>query len=175
MGLTLYPPLHKLLCRTDLVAADLAPGIFRYADLEAPDRVRDPVECDILTPSELRDGAQIDKQKTFGLIDEAFDGLFNLGLGGRLSAWKTSHQGTGQASSRRMVGSADRNVPNARIADEEPVWQIAFFVDDPNGRIEKWEAAIAGGARARRMRKDQCPRKQLMLCRRKRLVSRDQP
>src|ERR1700722_12082164 len=43
MGLTLYPSLHEFLCRTDLVAADLAPGTFRYADLEASDRVRDPV------------------------------------------------------------------------------------------------------------------------------------
>ena len=73
VGLTLYPSLHEFLCRTDLVAADLAPGIFRYADLETSDRVRDPVECDILAPRELRDGAQIDKQKSFGFIDEAFD------------------------------------------------------------------------------------------------------
>jgi hypothetical protein len=44
-----------------------------YADLEASHRIGDPVECDVLAPRELGDGAQIDKQKSFGFIDEAFD------------------------------------------------------------------------------------------------------
>lgn len=55
-----------------------------------------------------------------------------------------------------MVGFTNRNVSNARIADEKPVWQIAFFVDDPNNRIEEWQAAVSRGTGAREMRKDQC-------------------
>ncbi len=64
---------------------------------------------------------------------------------------------------------------NARIANQKPVGQIAFLVDDPDDRIEEWEAAVAGRARPRGMRKDQCSGEQLMLCCRKCLVARDQP
>jgi hypothetical protein len=156
-------------------SAELILSIFRYADLEASDRVRDPVECDILAPRELRDGAQIDKQKSFGFIDETFNGFFNFRFGRGLSARKTSHQWTNQASSRGMVGFTDRNVPNARIADEKPVGEIAFLVDDPDDGIEERQAPLTGGARPRGMWKDQCSGEQLMLCRRKRLVARDQP
>jgi hypothetical protein len=36
-----------------------------------------------------------------------------------------------------VVGFTDRNVPNARIADEKPIGEIAFFIDDPDDGIEE--------------------------------------
>ena len=73
-----------------------------------------------------------------------------------------------------MVRLGDRNVTDARIADEKPVGKIAFLVDDPDDGVEKALPLGAGGPDARRMRKNQCAREKLMFWLGERFVPDDQ-
>ncbi len=73
-----------------------------------------------------------------------------------------------------MVGPTDRNVPSARIIDQEPVGKVSFLIHDPNDSVEIGLTTFAGRTSPCRMGKDQRTGKQLMFGRRKSLAARYQ-
>jgi hypothetical protein len=61
-----------------------------------------------------------------------------------------------------MIGLSDRNVPDAGITNEKPIWKVAFLVHDPDYGIKEGLLIRSGRPDAGRVRQDQRAGEELM-------------
>ena len=159
----------------DLLPVELAPGVVGHAHLVAPHGVPDPGELDAFRAPQLGDRHHVDEQQTLRLVDERPLGRGQLGRG---CSGRTRHrrqQGAGDRAPRVVVGLGERDRADARIADQEPVRQVALLLHDPEDRVEERLHARAARPGLGRVRGDERPGEQALLGLSQIVVARDKP
>src|SRR5262249_19051437 len=120
------------------------------------------VIAQLLTSSQLGNTSQVDQQEAFGIVNEVLECRLNGFSGGIPRPFERADEHFGQRTSRMVIRLRHWNMPQARIINEQPVGQIAFFVDDPDDGIEKGATRVTTRPRACLMREDERSRERLM-------------
>lgn len=159
---------------SDFVVVDAGPGILGHADFVAADRISDAREAQALRVSELDDGGQVDEEQPLSLLHEGGQCLVDFGRTGLTRPIEAAQQRRGELPPDAIAGLRDRHMPDARIVDDESIWQVAFLVHDPYHGVEEGSRRGPVRPRAGLVREHERSGECLMLGTRENIVADDQ-
>ncbi|WP_217983777.1 hypothetical protein [Sphingopyxis sp. GW247-27LB] len=159
----------------DAALLNFAPRILGHPDLVATDSFADVGDIDRFRPRELRDRIQIDKQQAFSRVNEGVGSgrefLNKFAIGARQATDERARYG----APCHAIGRREGNVAQPRIVDEQPIGKIAFFLDDPDDRVESRCAIWPDGTGGCRLASDKRACEELLFGGEQRIAANDQP
>jgi hypothetical protein len=161
--LSLYPLADECNGLPDSLSIGTHPWVFGHSDLVPSNRISDVVQPKTLASTQLRNSDQVDEQKSLGAIDERSYRIVQCFWRRRGEAVDSSNKARGELSPYHMIRAGNRHMPNAGVADEEPIREVALLVDDPQYRVEEWARRRSERARASLMSQNEGASKRLVL------------